>query len=235
MRKFLLTGVAIVALHGAPATAQQAVTCVNCSTLVQQLLDYARQLDQLVQETTTAEQEILNTLRLPGTVYRDLTGDIAQLTGITSQANMLVGFSGQMLTNLSSDHGYPLGNISNWHQQISDESSGIALGLKTAATSINALTTALTNDAATLSQLQSQALVGSGRQQSLQTLAGLSASMAQSMQKLSQVMVTAAQGQMTYQTGQQDYNYMVRTVSDHDLEVSWVNEGAAVVDLGLPQ
>jgi len=45
-------------------------------------------------------------------------------------------------------------------------------------------------------------------------------------------MVTAAQGQMTYQTGQQDYNYMVRSVSDHELENAWVAECQAIIDSG---
>jgi len=110
IKGLLLAGVAAVALHG-PASAQVGGLCTTttgpCASLPQQLLDYARQAEQLLQETQTAEQEIINTLKLPGTVYRDLTADVAQLTAIANQANMLAGFTGQMLTNLSSDHGYP--------------------------------------------------------------------------------------------------------------------------------
>ena len=131
------------------------MTCTNCSTIGQQLLDYARQLSQLQQEIQTAQNTlnfyinaVQNTLALPGTVYRDLTGDINQITSIANTANMLVGQTGQMLTNLSSTSGYPLGGITNWHQELSNESAAIAQALKAAAGVLNLQPTQLASDSA---------------------------------------------------------------------------------------
>ena len=58
------------------------------------------------------------------------------------------------------------------------------------------------------------------------------ASMAQSMQKLAQVMVTAAQGQMTYQLSRQDQDGMINRTSDQDIEQAWANSCAMVAQAG---
>jgi P-type conjugative transfer protein TrbJ len=236
IRKVLLAGVAAVSLLGAvPARAQGlCVTATGpCSSLPQQLLDYARQFEQLQQEITTAEQEIKNTLALPGTVYRDLTGDIAQLTAITNQANMLAGNSLNMITALSSVGGYaPFTGPGMFHQQFSNENVAVSLALKTAAQAITQQNTQLQADATTLSALQTQALGTGGRQATQQTLAGLSASTAQSMQKLAQVMITAAQGQMTYQLAKRDEDGLINTTNDHDIEQGWLAACAMVAQAG---
>jgi P-type conjugative transfer protein TrbJ len=165
MRRVLLGGVAALALCG-PACAQVGGLCTTatgpCASLPQQLLDYARQFDQLQQEIQTAEQEIINTLRLPGTVYRDLTGDIQQIQAIAQQANMLSGQMGLMVNNLSvsSAGGYPIpgGANFNWHQWMSNEDAAVGLTMKTAAQVLNLQPGQLSADATTLSLLNQQAL-----------------------------------------------------------------------------
>lgn len=235
IRKALLAVVAVIALCGSPAYAQTLCTTATgpCASYPQQLLDYARQYLQLQQEITTALQEVQNTLALPGTVYRDLTGDIAQLTALTNQANMLAGNSLNMITALSSVGGYaPFTGPGMFHQQFSNENVAVSLALKTAAQSITQQNTQLQADATTLSALQTQALGTTGRQATQQTLAGLSASTAQSMQKLAQVMITAAQGQMTYQLAERDQEALINTTNDHDLEQGWLAACAMVAEAG---
>jgi len=96
MRRALLSAVSVVALLlSYPVHAWDIVECVNCSTLEEQALQYLKQLDQLIQETVTAEQEVLNSLSLPSTVYRDLTGEIQRITGILKQADLLVAIPRQ--------------------------------------------------------------------------------------------------------------------------------------------
>ena len=124
MKKILLAGAATLALVLTTPGDAQVVYCSNCSTVSQQLLDYARQFQQLTNEIQTAQNTlntyinlVQNTVNLPSTVYRDLTADINRITSIANQASMLAGQTKLMLTNLSSTSGYPLGNISNWHQE----------------------------------------------------------------------------------------------------------------------
>ena len=106
-KKMMLAGVAAITLLAGQRAAFAQALCTTttgpCASLPQQLLDYARQAEQLVQEVNTATntlnidiQEITNTLKLPGTVYRDLTGDIAQIEAIRSTASLLIGFSGRL-------------------------------------------------------------------------------------------------------------------------------------------
>ena len=142
MRRIMLAGVAAIALLAGrnEAFAQAAVTCVNCSTIAEQLVQYAEQVNQLVQETATQLNTlntyinaVTNTLSLPGNLYRDLTGDIQKLESIRETADLLTSqFSGPIIKNLSYTNGYPLGNITNWHQEITNEANAVALALTAA-------------------------------------------------------------------------------------------------------
>ena len=144
MNKVVFAGiVAISLIAGVPPVSAQlggsVVYCTNCSTIAQQLADYARQLAQLQQEITTATQEINSALALPTTVYRDLTTDVRNIENIGSQAQMLSGQTGLMLNNLSNAGGYPLGNITSLSQELITESNAISNAIKTAASVFNSL------------------------------------------------------------------------------------------------
>jgi type IV secretion system protein TrbJ len=242
MKKYLLAGVTAVALATASLAGHAAgpVFCTNCSTVTEQLLQFARQLEQLQQEIQTAENTlnfymnaVQNTVSLPSTVYRDLTNDVNQITSIATRANMLAGQTGQMLSNLGASGGYPFGTaVTNWHTQITTESNAISEALTTAANVLNLQPQQLANDAATLAALQSQALSSTGRQQALQTLAGVTATIGQSIQKSQSTLATALQGMMTYETAQRDQQAMFQAVNDQDLETTLTNECAAISSLG---
>ena len=228
MKKLLLATVATIGILAGNHEA-----AAQLATLPEQLVQAAYELQTMTTEISNLKNQIENTLQLPGTVYRDLTGDIAQLTSLTNQANMLAGNAGNMITALSSVGGY--GGFTGpgmFHSQFTYESNTVSNALKTAAQAISAQNASLQQDAATLSALNDQALNGSGRQQSLQTIAGLVAQMAQSTQKLAQVMTTAAQGQMTYQLARQDQDGLLNMSSDRDLETAWVNACAMVAQAG---
>jgi P-type conjugative transfer protein TrbJ len=239
VKKILLAGAAALALALTTPGDAQVVYCSNCSTVSQQLLDYARQFQQLTNEIQTTQNTlntyinlVQNTVNLPSTVYRDLTADINRITSIANQANMLAGQTKLMLTNLSSTSGYPLGNISNWHQELSNESAAISGALTTAANTLNLQQTQMNTDSASLASLQTQALGTSGRQMTLQTLAGALSTIGQLVQKQQATVTTAYQAMMTKQTGDQDWKYMIWGVNDRDTETTWVNECSAIAALG---
>ena len=54
MKRLLFAGGVVLALAAPPAHAQAVVTCTNCSTIGQQLIDYGKQIQQLANEIQTA-------------------------------------------------------------------------------------------------------------------------------------------------------------------------------------
>lgn len=212
MRKLVLGAAAAAALLAAPAAkADMPAVCTNCSTIAQQLLNYARQLEQLQQEIQTAQNTlnfytnaVQNTASLPSTVYRDITGDIARIEGIANTASMLGGQTGITIGNLAVPGGYPIGNYSNFTTQLLAEDNAIANAMTQMANVLNLQPSQLQNDFPTLSALQSQAMATTGRQQALQSLAGITATVGQQIGKQQGTLTAAFQAIATYDTAQAD-------------------------------
>jgi type IV secretion system protein TrbJ len=233
MKKTLWATAAATALFlNSPAHSQQAVLCTNCNTLAQEVLVYARQLQQLQTEIGELESDIQNTLAIPGTVYHDLTGDIQQIEQLSQQANMLTGQMGSMITNLGSTSGYPSASIQNWRQWLTNEDNAVSTTMKAAAQVLNLLPGQLSSDASTLANLNSQALGTNGRQATLQSLAGSLSQMGQGQQKQEATLATAMQAMISYQTTQRDQDAVHRAVEAQDLETAWVQQCQAITALG---
>lgn len=211
LRKFLLAGVtAAVLVATAPAHGQQAVVCVNCSTVAQQLLGYARQLYQLQREITTAQatvnfylNAVQNTVSLPGTVYRDLTSDIARIQGIAQQASMLSGATGTMIANLGPG-GYPLASANTYLAQVQFETGAVANAVLQVANLLNLQPSQLQNSSATLAALQSQAASSNSRNAILQALAGTTATTGQLVGTQLSTLSAVMQAQLTATTAAAD-------------------------------
>jgi hypothetical protein len=235
MKKLVLAGAVAFAI-APPASHAQVGVCTTvdgpCSSLADQLLQYTEQGLQLNQETITAVQEYTSALELGQTSFEDLTNDINQILGIVNTANMLVNQTGQIITNLSGGHGYPLGNIANWHQQLSNESLAVGNAMKACGEATNLLQS-VANDARLLTSLVNQIMAVFGRQQSLQTLGGQLSQLGQSLQKMESGAIACRQGGATYQAARQDWHYMIQSVSDQDNEITVVNECNIVAQLGF--
>lgn len=207
----LLIAVGLSAALSVSAAAQQAVICVNCSTVAQQLLNYARQLEQLQQEIQTATNTLnfytnalQNTASLPNTVYRDITSDIQRIEGIAQQASMLGGQTGTMLGNLSAPGGYPIANANTYAAQIAMESQAVANAMRQAANILNLQPNQLQNSGATLAALESQATNSNSRNAILQTLAGTTAATGQLVATQQGALTAAMQAMLTYDTAKAD-------------------------------
>jgi hypothetical protein len=239
MNKLLpAAAVAIGLACGIPNGVRAQALCTTaegpCASDANQVLQYLRQAIQLVQETTTATQEVTNTLALGTTAFSDLTGTIQQITTIANQANMLVGLSGQMLTNIRTPGGYPIGYGTatlGWHQQMTNEANAVGTAMNSAGQVLNALQT-LSTDAAKMATLVNQIMAAVGRQQSLQTLQSALSQMTQTLQRTQATQTTNQQAALTRAMAQQDRQYLTQTVNDHDLEGTWVSECNAITALG---
>jgi hypothetical protein len=227
MKRILLATAAACALLFAPRADAQTL----CNTIQGPCASLTTQTLQLDEETLTTAREIISALTLGTTAFADLTSDINQIQGIINTANMLVGNTGQILANLSITSGYPLGNISNAHQQFTNEANAVALALKACGEVTNILQ-GIARDAQLLTSLVNQVMAVLGRQQSLQTISGQLSELGQSIQKIEGGANACRQGTATYQAAQQDHQYLTQSYSDHDLESTWVTECHSISDLG---
>ncbi len=124
------------------------MTCVNCSTMWTQLLEYGKQAQQLatqLQQYQTQLQQyanmVTNTVALPQELWGTVQGDIMQVRNLSNAASLLSGNAGSIVTRLQSASAYAnqaasLGNIAGqfttWQQTIGNNVStlGKTLGLQ---------------------------------------------------------------------------------------------------------
>jgi type IV secretion system protein TrbJ len=210
-----IAAIALAAFGAPPARAQAAVTCVNCSTIVQQLAGYGRQLLQLQQEIQTAENTlnfyltlIKDTASLPNSVYQDIQADINGIQNLANQATLIGGQTMPMLTNLSSASGYPLGNIASFTQEIINEDQTLSNAMKTAGTVLQQQQTQTTSQAASISAAITQSSGASGFTQAIQAGNTIAGAAAQQTAGLQTSMTTAFQALLTRETAQADRQAM---------------------------
>lgn len=122
--------------------AQAAVVCANCSTWMTQALQHAiqaRQLATQIQERATQIQMyanmVQNTVRMPGMVYADVMGNVAQIRSLMQAGTQLSLNSGFSAARLGSYTGY-LGTVTSmpdryaaWSNQANDNITALMRGL----------------------------------------------------------------------------------------------------------
>lgn len=225
MRKLVLGAAAAAALLVAPvAKAAMPVVCTNCSTIAQQLMNYARQLEQLQQEIQTAQNTlnfytnaVQNTASLPSTVYSNITGDIARIEGIANMASMLGGNTGTMLGYLGNTGGYPLSSVASVDQQLIAEHNALANAMTQLGNTLNLNPTQLRSNAATLAALQDQAMSADGRQKVLQTLAGINATVGQQISRQQATLAAAFQAMATAEVARADRQALLDAADQADV------------------
>ena len=211
MHKALLAIFVALALifSAGPSQAQFAGTCTTadgpCSRLVDQIAQYARQLLQLIQETITATQEVLNTTPLGGMQFQDITAEIQQLTQIAKQADLLVGHPGDFIGNLNAPY-YPLPE--NGMQQTIYEQNSIGNAIKQLGNVVNTVNPSLAQRAATLASLTTEALQAIGRMQNQQDTHQALVTTGQDVHALTNLTLTMAQAQHTQLLAQHDQKAM---------------------------
>jgi hypothetical protein len=216
MRRFLLLTVSLAALAPADsAPAQQSVFCTNCSTVAQQLAGYARQLLQLEQEVTMAKK-------------------VTQIGSIANKANMLNGNSRAMLDRLAITTGYPSGSLAQWQNQLIVQDNAISQAMRAAAEILQQQQTSLKSNASTLSDLQSQALGTGGQQATLQTLAGIQATVGQQIQSQQATLSGALQAMLTHQTAQADREAYMRRLTTAQAKAGIQASCGAAAATGYP-
>ncbi len=213
LRKAVIAGGATIALGCAPAQAQLfggLCTVIDplfgvspCSGLSSQLLQYARQLEQLKQEVTTAIQEVVNTVALPSQTFQDASGEISQILNIARKADLLGGNTGQFITNLSAGS-YPIGPLNNPMAEIVKEQNAVALATKQLGSLIAVENPHIASQAAIVAAINDQNMTADGRLKALQASGQLAATSGQQLHGMETILLGMAQGQHATMLADQD-------------------------------
>jgi P-type conjugative transfer protein TrbJ len=232
-------GVAVCALLHAPQARAQAVTCLNCSTLVEQAVMAGKQIEQLAQEIQVAENTlntfmyaVQNTVNLPFTAFNDITGTVNQIASIGQRSQMLIDQTKMMIDNLGTGAGYPVGTIADLQNQLAAEQIAVSNAMRQAGLALNTLSGQLPANSANFAALHAQALGTSGRQQSLQTLAGIAASQGQVQTQAQTTGVAVQQALLTTQAAMIDRAAANDALNKSDLANALAADCAALAATG---
>lgn len=165
-----------------------------CASLPQQLLDYARQAEQLQQEVTTALQEVTNTIRLPAALFQNSAGEVSQILSLAKQADLLLGNTGQFINNLSGAS-YPIGPLNNPMSEIVKQQNAVALAINQLGSVIAVENPHIASQAAIVAAINDQGMTADGRLKALQASSQLAATTGQQLHGMETVLVGMAQGQ----------------------------------------
>ena len=210
LRKLLSvsTVVAGVLLVGSSDRAEAIpVFCTNCSTEWDQLLSYAKQVQQVatqLQSYVLQGQQYLNqlenTIALPMQVYSTVQGDMSQVQNLANIGSIFSGNSGSILNRLNSLNGLSsygsvlnmpstIGNqFSFWRQTIGNnlDATGKVLQLQQSQEA---------TDAATLNTIQSHSQGAVGQVQAIQAGNELASANGKELHEIQQTMLTETQMQ----------------------------------------
>lgn len=244
MRKIVVSAVvgvaaaALLVFSPLPAHAID-VECLNCSTVVEQAIMAGKQLEQLAQEIQTAENTlntyvnaVQNTVNLPVSVFNDITGTVNQIASIGQRSQMLINQTKTMIDNLGTGAGYPVATITDLQNELASDQIAVSDAMKTAGNALDFLNGQLPTNAANFAALHSQALGASGRQQSIQTLAGVAAAQGQVSTQRQAAGIAVQQALLTTQMEMVDRGAANAALNTNDLNNDVQADCAALAATG---
>ena len=200
----LALGASVALMGTTPAKAQSVVTCVNCSQITTQGLQWAEQVsqygEQINQYATQLQQyanQVQNTVAIPSQIYSNAMSDMQAVQNLMTQGTQLSftnpGASiGTFSSFLSSTSGQ-LGNLNAqatqyqaWSQQSKD-------GITAAMNALSQQNSELSTDNNTMTQLQAQQAASTGQMQAIQNAAEISAQQVRETEKLRQLIMVQTQ------------------------------------------
>src|SRR3954466_7811896 len=176
-RRSLLLGLfsaSVIALTAKPA---RAIFCANCSTIVQQMMEYAQQVYsisvQLQQYQTQIQQYqnmVQNTVSLPIHLWSNVTNDIMQIKNLSNIGALLAGNAGSITGQLAAFDSaasqvlslpYMVDKYNAWAQMAGQNITTMQMAMGAAQSQMG-------SDAAMLSTIQMQSQSATGQVQVLQ-------------------------------------------------------------------
>lgn len=209
-RLALACGVSLMALTAIAtprsAQAQWAVTCVNCSTMTTQLLQYAKDAQslatQLQQYQTQLQQYtnmLTNTVALPQEMWSTVQSDIMRVQALSNAASLLSGNSGSLISRLQNASAYAnqAGSLANIPGQITGYQQTIGNNLSAMGRTLGLQQGQEANNAALLASLQQHSQSAAGQMQAIQAGNELAHQQATQLLQIQATLSSTAQMQAT--------------------------------------
>jgi P-type conjugative transfer protein TrbJ len=187
-----------------PARAQLAVTCTNCSTTWTQLLQYAKEAQQLATQLQSYQLQlqqyanmITNTAALPSQIWATVQSDILQVRNLSNAASLLSGNSGSIIARLQSASAYAnqVGSVANIPSQFSTWQQTIGNNLNTMGRALGLQQSQQQKEAAIIAALQQHSQSAAGQMQAIQAGNELAGANAAQLAQIQATLMTTAQMQ----------------------------------------
>ena len=199
----------------AASWAQQAVACVNCSTIATQLIQQANQITQMqteFQSYVTQTQQLLNmtqnTVNIPNQIYSTAMADMNKVNALLTQGSQLsANDTGSSMGTFSSYlSSYPAfsGALTGQMQQYTTWSQRTKDAIVAAMNAVQLQTLQMSTDDATMQGLQSQSMANNGQMQAIQNVAQLVAQGVRETEKLRQLIMVQIQLETNKQQNQSE-------------------------------
>ena len=208
--KAFAAGVSLAVLTGItaprPAQAQMATVCVNCSTVVTQLLQYAKEAQSMVTQLQQYQLQlqqyinmVTNTIAIPQELWSTVQGDIMQVQALSNAASLLSGNSSSLISRLQSASAYAsqAGNLASIPNQIIGYQQTIGNNLSTMGKALGLQQGQEANNASLLVALQQHSQSAAGQMQAIQAGNELAHQQATQLMQIQATLMNTAQMEAT--------------------------------------
>jgi len=207
VRKILLASAVAISFVSIPnPRPAQAIECENCSTFVQQLVDYAQQaktylveFQQLQTQLQQYANMVQNSIAIPMEMFSQVQSDLAQVQQLSNAASVLTGNSGSIVSRLSSVGSFgnevsSVGtNLGNLPQQFSMWQTTLGNSAKQLGTTLGLQQSQLTNNAAIMQAVQQHSQAAAGQLQAIQAGNEMAAANGAVMNQMAETMIALSQ------------------------------------------
>ena len=195
----LALGTALLAVPAPrPAHAQATVACVNCASWTQQLVSYAKEVEQVAETITMRitqaqmlRNQVTNTVSLPGQVWHQIEGNFAQTQGLFRRGTQLGNSAGMVSANLQ---GYRsmLGQTvdmpaqyARWSDQSNDNVAATLSGF-------GLMRDQMSSDRAVVDAIRARSAGADGAKQAIQANTEMAAAQVNELHRLREIMMEDA-------------------------------------------
>lgn len=174
------------------------VFCMNCATWSSQLLQYAKEAEQVAETITMriaqAEQlrnQITNTISLPGQVWHQIEGNFTQTQALFQRGTHLMNNAGMISANLNSYRSLIGTTIdlpsqyTRWSQQANDSVRSTLAGF-------GVMQGQMAGDRAVVAQIRARSAGAEGAKQAIQANTEMGGAMVNEMHRLREIMLQQA-------------------------------------------
>ena len=195
---FAFGAAAFIGRPDRPAHAQLATVCVNCATMVQQLMSYAKDVEQLantitmrINQAQMLQNQITNMVSLPGQVWHQIEGNFTQTRALFERGTQLVNSASMVSSQLQSYRSL-LGTVTDmptqyarWSQQANDNVTATLAGL-------GLMKSQMASDRAIITAIRTRSAGAEGAKQAIQANTEMSGAMVNELHRLREIMMEDA-------------------------------------------